>query len=207
MSADSNILSYSKICKLDRVMRGEPEGLPVKEETLEAGRQFETAALQPELYDIEKDPFAANTRRMLVSVQQNEYFKHQLRSEGGKAQHTYYWRCKHTGFNCQAKLDHKNLVSGMDLKTTSAATQAEFEAHAIAYHYDIQAAFYLDGSKLSTFIILGVQKKYPYQTFTMYYNNLSPFVIEGRKKYITIINNATKLNLLTNDTFTATTEQ
>jgi hypothetical protein len=49
----------------------------------------------------------------------------------------------------------------VDLKTTNARTQAEFEGNALRFEYDRQLAFYADSVCARKMVLIGISKKYP----------------------------------------------
>lgn len=93
--------------------------------------------------------------------------------------------CPVTGLPLKAKLD---LVwkshTVIDLKTTSATTEAEFRRHWIEYGYDRQAAFYLDAIGAKRFTFVAIQKK-DFRAFAVQVDNNT--LNEGRRKYRQIL--------------------
>ncbi|GAB4021591.1 PD-(D/E)XK nuclease-like domain-containing protein [Spirosoma koreense] len=105
-----------------------------------------------------------------------------------------------TGVACKARLDmvytspkRRNALI-IDLKTTSARTQAQFLESCYTYDYDRQAAFYLDslrnaesGEWASTrqfrFVFVGVMKQRPHRLFAIDATSIPGFIDYGRKKY------------------------
>lgn len=105
-----------------------------------------------------------------------------------------------TGVACKARLDmvytspkRRNALV-IDLKTTSARTQAQFLESCYTYDYDRQAAFYLDslrhaddGAWTSTrqfrFVFVGVMKQRPHRLFAVDATSIPGFMEYGRKKY------------------------
>ena len=96
----------------------------------------------------------------------------------------HYWKDETTGLKCKAKFDlvvsDQNLV---DFKTTSATNIEEFETQLQQHDYDRQTAFYLDGFKGTTFMVIGVQKFPPFNIYQKVFHIESDFVKKGRKKY------------------------
>ncbi|WP_461065608.1 PD-(D/E)XK nuclease-like domain-containing protein [Spirosoma horti] len=105
-----------------------------------------------------------------------------------------------TGIACKARLDmvytspKRRNAMVIDLKTTSARTQAQFLESCYTYDYDRQAAFYLDslrhadGREWSTtkqfrFVFIGVMKQSPYRLFAVDATSIPGFIDYGRKKY------------------------
>jgi hypothetical protein len=105
-----------------------------------------------------------------------------------------------TGVACKARLDmvytspkRQNALI-IDLKTTSARTQAQFLESCYTYDYDRQAAFYLDslrnaddGSWATTkrlrFVFIGIMKQRPHRLFAVDATSIPGFMEYGQKKY------------------------
>ena len=96
----------------------------------------------------------------------------------------HVWTDEQTGLKCKAKFDlvvsKENLI---DFKTTSATNIEEFEAQLEQHDYDRQTAFYLDGYKGTSFMVIGVQKFPPFKIYQKVFHVDSDFVQKGRKKY------------------------
>jgi PDDEXK-like domain of unknown function (DUF3799) len=95
-----------------------------------------------------------------------------------------------TGIACKARLDllwQGRLI--VDFKTTSASTHEEFRDHCLRYHYDRQAAFYMDslpGAECTkTFFFIGVQKVKPFDMFFLQADE--GFISGGRNKYQSLL--------------------
>ena len=96
------------------------------------------------------------------------------------------WEDKQTGLPCKAQTDiwvsENELI--VDIKTTSARSYGEFLQSCEDYAYDRQAAFYLDGTpQAKRFVILGVQKKAPFDVFYFEASACRGCIEGGRKKY------------------------
>lgn len=105
-----------------------------------------------------------------------------------------------TGVACKARLDmvytspkRRNALI-IDLKTTSARTQAQFLESCYTYDYDRQAAFYLDSLRQADnhewestrqfrFVFIGVMKQRPHRLFAVDATSIPGFMEYGRKKY------------------------
>ncbi|ADB40173.1 PD-(D/E)XK nuclease-like domain-containing protein [Spirosoma linguale] len=105
-----------------------------------------------------------------------------------------------TGVACKARLDmvytspkRRNALV-IDLKTTSARTQAQFLESCYTYDYDRQAAFYLDSlrhadsrewhtTKQFRFVFVGIMKQSPHRLFAVDATSIPGFIDYGRKKY------------------------
>lgn len=104
------------------------------------------------------------------------------------------------GVDCKARLDmvytspkRRNALI-IDIKTTSARTQAQFLESCYTYDYDRQAAFYLDSLRYADgfewastrqfrFVFVGVMKQPPHRLFAVEATSIPGFVDYGRKKY------------------------
>ena len=105
-----------------------------------------------------------------------------------------------TGVACKARLDmvytspkRRNALV-IDVKTTSARTQAQFLESCYTYDYDRQAAFYLDSlrnadsrewavTRQFRFVFIGVMKQRPHRLFAVDATSIPNFMDYGRKKY------------------------
>ncbi|GAB3890761.1 hypothetical protein GCM10028825_27910 [Spirosoma agri] len=110
-----------------------------------------------------------------------------------------------TGIACKARLDmvytspkRRNALI-IDVKTTSARTQAQFLESCYTYDYDRQAAFYIDSlrnadardgglaewesTRQFRFVFIGVMKQRPHRLFAVDATSIPGFIDYGRKKY------------------------
>ena len=105
-----------------------------------------------------------------------------------------------TGVACKARLDmvytslkRRNALV-IDLKTTSARTQAQFLESCYKYDYDRQAAFYIDSLRHADtnewamthqfrFVFIGIMKQRPHRLFAVEATSIPGFMEYGRKKY------------------------
>lgn len=105
-----------------------------------------------------------------------------------------------TGIACKSRLDmvytspkRRNALV-IDIKTTSARTQAQFLESCYTYDYDRQAAFYLDGLRYADsnewdttrqfrFVFIGIMKQRPHRLFAVDATSIPGFIDYGRKKY------------------------
>ena len=105
-----------------------------------------------------------------------------------------------TGVACKARLDlvytspkRRNALV-VDLKTTSARTQAQFLESCYNYDYDRQAAFYIDSlrnadnrewaaTRQFRFVFIGIMKQRPHRLFAVDATSIPGFMEYGRKKY------------------------
>lgn len=105
-----------------------------------------------------------------------------------------------TGVACKARLDmvytspkRRNALI-IDVKTTSARTQAQFLESCYTYDYDRQAAFYVDSlrnddfnewamTRQFRFVFIGVMKQRPHRLFAVDATSIPNFMEYGRKKY------------------------
>jgi hypothetical protein len=111
-----------------------------------------------------------------------------------------YWDDCGTELKCKLKTDAifhsgKFVIEMADLKTTSAATQEEFEEACRLYEYYRQAAFYIDGGNAAKFTIIGVSKR----NLKVFKVELTPnhkLVREGRRNYKMLLKKAKRLKIL-----------
>ncbi len=106
--------------------------------------------------------------------------------DAGYVERVQLWNDELTGLPCKSQTDIWVPDEGLivDVKTTSARSYGEFLSHCEQYGYDRQAAFYLDGNpQANRFVILGVQKRAPFEVFYFEASAYRPFLENGRKKY------------------------
>lgn len=94
------------------------------------------------------------------------------------------------GWQCKMKADIINQDQGIitDLKTTAKTTFEEFQAAALEYSYNRQAAWYLDAppvlvKNISMFRIIAVCKTKPYTCFVWEMPIDHPMIEQGREEY------------------------
>jgi hypothetical protein len=112
----------------------------------------------------------------------------------GKREHEVYWTEYYTKVACKSKLDVLGTDTVIDLKTTNARTQAEFEGNALRFEYDRQLAFYADSVCARKMVLIGISKKVP-KVFVLETSARSSFAEWGRAKYRFILLKIQQLNL------------
>lgn len=132
------------------------------------------------------------------TIRQDAFCRRHLRlSERERA---ILWTEPTTGITCKSRLDmvytspkRQNALI-IDLKTTSARTQAQFLESCYKYDYDRQAAFYLDSlrhadgnewgsTRQFRFVFIGVMKQSPHRLFAVDATSIPGFIEYGQKKY------------------------
>jgi len=88
---------------------------------------------------------------------------------------------------CKWDLFKENLGFGGDIKSTTATTQAQFEAAVKYFDYDRQRAWYMDiaqtlGYKADKDVLIGISKV-NFKVFKVYINRQSPLYTSGVDKY------------------------
>jgi hypothetical protein len=155
-------------------------------DALRFGRAVHEAVLEPEAYapvvvDIKgtstktfKEALAEHAGQLVVTEDEFDQIGHIARAvrehegadfllSGGKPEVSYVWDDADTGLRCKCRLDYRGSGYAVDLKTTGKPVD-EFRRAVYSYHYDVQAAFYLDGANeleelpLETFYFIAVQK-------------------------------------------------
>lgn len=121
---------------------------------------------------------ATATKRMLDAVRANTFFTQIV--AGAEIETAQFWNDETTGLPCKARLDIRLPEEGqiVDIKTTSARSQKEFEQNCYRYEYDRQAGHLAD-----RFILFGVQKQKPHSLYVVKVLGDSIFMDEGRRKY------------------------
>lgn len=103
---------------------------------------------------------------MQVAVYSNEDAKGLL--EGAIYEQSYFWKDKATGLmlKCRPDILHANMI--VDLKTVASAEERVMQREVFDRGYDTQAAMMRDGifettgKRIDNFILLCVEKKYPF---------------------------------------------
>jgi hypothetical protein len=88
--------------------------------------------------------------------------------ENATYEQSYFWEDKATGLmlKCRPDIQHANMI--VDLKTVASAEERVIQREVFDRGYDIQAAMIRDGifettgKRIDNFILLCVEKKYPY---------------------------------------------
>ena len=88
---------------------------------------------------------------------------------------------------CKWDLFKNYLGFGGDIKSTTATTQAQFEAAVRYFDYDRQRAWYMDiarelGYKADKDVLIGISKV-NFKVFKVYINRQSPLYLDGVNKY------------------------
>lgn len=142
---------------------------------------------------------ATATRRMLDVLRNDPLFSRLLRL--GQPEQVQFWEDERTGLPCKARIDlpvpDERII--VDVKTTSARTQAEFVANCYGYEYDRQAAYYLDGyrragGQADLFLIIGIQKQKPHSRYIIEVLADSIFMDGGRQKYSRLLRSWQEVN-------------
>lgn len=110
--------------------------------------------------------------------------------KAGKAEQTVHFTEPETQAPCKIRPDFLSEIGWVvDGKTTTNASQAAFGRSAVAYRYDVQAAFYMDGLELAGyrrpqgFAFIAQEKEPPYAV-AIYYAEQDVLDL-GRAKYMT----------------------
>jgi len=177
-------VSNSKLTRLLYELKGKNLIFPAR--CLVFGSAFHEMILEPEKFFLPefnlRNSEIKNLNAMFDKVMASE-FLHTLLSRS-ETEVDHIWTDEQTGLKCKAKFDlvvsKENLI---DFKTTSATNIEEFEAQLEQHDYDRQTAFYLDGYKGTSFMVIGVQKFPPFKIYQKVFHVDSDFVKKGRKKY------------------------
>jgi len=171
------------------------------------GRAFHQHLLEPETIGTVMQQFlpdmlppnpSDDLTKLMQTVRNDAFCNRYLRLS--ERERVVLWDDPVTGLACKARLDmvytspkRQNALI-IDLKTTSARTQAQFLESCYTYDYDRQAAFYLDSLRYANtrewantqqfrFVFVGVMKQRPNRLFAVDATSIPGFVDYGRKKY------------------------
>jgi PDDEXK-like domain of unknown function (DUF3799) len=140
--------------------------------TFHFGRDFHTATLESSKYaprtGTKKERSDAEAiRGMVASLRRHPIAAALLFGHAGDCEVTVRWDAG--GVPCKARVDRllKHLPVAIDLKSTSAASPAEFARSVAHYGYHRQDAFYRDGlaavgHPVDAFVFVAVEKSPPY---------------------------------------------
>ena len=148
------------------------------------GTLFHSLLLEDKLALDLTPKMAKQLSSMRESTLRNRFARSVL--EVASVEQVQLWEDKQTGLPCKAQTDiwvsENELI--VDIKTTSSHSYGEFLQSCEDYAYDRQAAFYLDGTPYAKrFVILGVQKKAPFDVFYFEASACRGCIEGGRKKY------------------------
>ncbi len=157
------------------------------------GSHFHTAVLEPQHYQRtdERGIRWPDLETLARQLRRQRYCRDVLYR--GQAEQSY--TATHTATGVGVKLRPDLLVRSragrqltlIDFKTTSAPDLAHFLATIEKYDYDRQAALYLDVLDATRFLIIGVQKKAPYQVWRVELTAMPNLIEQGRKKYAALL--------------------
>ncbi|MBC8154694.1 MAG: PD-(D/E)XK nuclease-like domain-containing protein [Bacteroidetes bacterium] len=183
-----------------------PSARFIKPGTKDFGRAFHQHLLEPAtigtvMEQLMPDMLPADTTKLhtlMHTVRQDSFFRRYRRLSA--LERVVLFTDPETNLACKSRLDlvytspKRQNALVVDLKTTSARTQAQFLQSCYDYEYDRQAAFYLDslryadqGEWASTrqfrFVLIGVMKQSPNRLFVVDATSIPGFIDYGRKKY------------------------
>ncbi len=190
-----------------------PSARFIPEKTKVFGRAFHQHLLEPEtigtvlaqlLPDLASDNHilapkqAEQLTTLTQTIRQDAFCRRYLRLS--ERERTVLSTEPTTGVACKARLDmvytspKRRNAMVIDLKTTSARTQAQFLESCYTYDYDRQAAFYIDSLRQADnqewattrqfrFVFIGVMKQRPHRLFAVDATSIPGFIEYGRKKY------------------------
>jgi hypothetical protein len=179
-------LSDLKTSILGQVRRPNPVALAF-------GSHFHTAVLEPHHYQRtdERGIKWPDLETLARQLRRQRYCRDLLYR--GQAEQSY--TAIHTATGVGVKLRPDLLVRSragrqltlIDFKTSSAPDLAHFLATIEKYDYERQAALYLDVLGATRFLIIGVQKKAPYQVWRVELTAMPGLIVQGRKKYAALL--------------------
>ena len=176
------------------------------EQTKTFGKAFHQHLLEPESVGTVLEQFlpdlapkqAVQLGTLMQTIRQDAFCRRYLRLS--ERERVVLFTDPMSGIDCKARLDmvytspkRRNALV-MDIKTTSARTQAQFLQSCYDYDYDRQAAFYLDSLRYADhdewattrqfrFVFIGVMKQKPHRLFAVDATSIPGFIDYGRKKY------------------------
>ena len=161
-------------------------------QALAFGSHFHTAVLEPDQYERTTQRVPWQQIEELAAAVRRQRFCRDLLYRG-QAEQTHTATHEATGLVVKVRPDlmitspktgRRVLV---DFKTTSCPDYANFCATIEKYDYDRQAALYADLLGAARFIIIGVQKKSPFEVWQFEVTPAPGLIEQGRKKYNTLL--------------------
>ncbi|HEX8425705.1 PD-(D/E)XK nuclease-like domain-containing protein [Hymenobacter sp.] len=170
-------------------------------QALRFGAAFHEAVLEPAHYLPPADLPPVQIKlltNLAAAVRRHRYCRDLLYRGTPKLTHT----ATHTETGLTVKLrpdlllvtPRRNRKVLVDFKTTSCRDYAQFVATIEQYDYDRQAAFYADVLQAHRFLIVGVQKKVPYEIWLVEVSADEPTMAQGRKKYTRLLREYARIN-------------
>ena len=161
-------------------------------QALAFGNHFHTAVLEPGQYQrtTQRVPWA-QIEELAAAVRRQRFCRDLLYR--GQAEQTHTATHEATGLVVKVRPDlmvtspKTGRVVLVDFKTTSAQDYAHFVGTIEQYDYDRQAALYSDLLGASRFIIIGVQKKSPFEVWQFEVTPTPGLIEQGRKKYARLL--------------------
>lgn len=157
-------------------------------QALAFGSHFHTAVLEPDHYQRtpQRLPWD-NLEQLATAVRRQRYCRDLLYR--GQPEQTY--TATHTATGLVVKVRPDLLLTSpktgrrvlVDFKTTSSPDYAHFCTTIEKYDYDRQAAMYSDLLGAARFLIIGVQKKAPFEVWRFEVMPAPGLLAQGRKKY------------------------
>lgn len=124
-------------------------------------------------YSYQRDPFCKQFDT-LCGGQVIKFKKVELQYGGVKF--SLWMRCKYDRW--------ANLLNyGGDIKSTTATTQAQFEAACQHFDYDRQRAVYMTIADAQKDVLIGISKVKPHKVFKIFINRESEFFRTGMEKF------------------------
>ncbi|MGI4886166.1 MAG: PD-(D/E)XK nuclease-like domain-containing protein [Janthinobacterium lividum] len=157
-------------------------------QALAFGSHFHTAVLEPGQYQrtTQRVPWA-QIKDLAAAVRRQRFCRDLLYR--GQAEQTHTATHEATGLTVKVRPDlmitspKTGRVVLVDFKTTSCPDYASFCATIERYDYDRQAALYADLLGAARFIIIGVEKKAPFEVWQFEMTEAPGLIEQGRKKY------------------------
>jgi hypothetical protein len=157
------------------------------------GSALHEALLEPEKFHISHHR-GVNTKLLYQCIEVLRKERECLDLMEGSREQEVYWTDFYTKVECKSKLDIYKKDMVIDIKTTRARTQLEFEDCIKAYEYDRQMAFYADSVIAAQVVLIGVSKSTG-NIFIFRQQSNSEFITVGRAKYRYILLKIKQLNL------------
>lgn len=170
-------MSNSALSSIKDHILGLP-GFTGEESYLAVGREIHRAILEPHKTPVDY-PFTPEHLATIRGVVKSAIDSHQLQSMLRGGEHEQWFNMLYRGVYIRGVIDSQKGRKGLDLKTTSCATQKAFIRSAVNYSYFRQGALYMRAKNLEEFWIVGLQKKPPHKIFYLNVATYPHYLQEG----------------------------
>lgn len=181
----------------DIFLEKEPKKAPVK--AFHFGSLFHAFMLEPHVFETFEEQVDPKDLRLIqklaTALQNNEFW--QAHANARFNEEVILWTEPRTLVDCKCKIDRRQGYKNkfiLDLKTTSAKTESDFNLDIVHYKYLRQIAFYMDSVQADTAAIVGVSK-ISKLVFVREYKRTDENIVYARGEYTRLLQRIKENNL------------